>query len=60
MVDSEELRNMVSSSFRFLNYSEQPLLLGFAGWNKSGCKHDLIRVLHLLKSSCSLAVQIKS
>uniref|UniRef100_G1Q4C9 Protein inhibitor of activated STAT 2 n=1 Tax=Myotis lucifugus TaxID=59463 RepID=G1Q4C9_MYOLU len=59
MVDSEELRNMVSSSFRFLNYNERPLLLGFAGRNKSGCKHDLIRALHLLKSSCSLAVQIK-
>ncbi|KAK1336223.1 hypothetical protein QTO34_004027 [Cnephaeus nilssonii] len=34
MVGSEELRNMVSS-FRFLNYNEQPLFLGFAGQNKT-------------------------
>ncbi|XP_030048770.1 E3 SUMO-protein ligase PIAS2 isoform X1 [Microcaecilia unicolor] len=56
MADFEELRNMVSS-FRV---SELQVLLGFAGRNKSGRKHDLVmRALHLLKSGCSPAVQIK-
>ncbi|XP_027953983.1 E3 SUMO-protein ligase PIAS2 isoform X2 [Eumetopias jubatus] len=45
------------SSFRV---SELQVLLGFAGRNKSGRKHDLLmRALHLLKSGCSPAVQIK-
>ncbi|CAB1322485.1 unnamed protein product [Coregonus sp. 'balchen'] len=46
------------SSFRV---SELQVLLGFAGRNKSGRKHELLlRVLHLLKNaSCSPAVQIK-
>ncbi|NXC91744.1 PIAS2 ligase, partial [Cercotrichas coryphoeus] len=48
--------NMVSS-FRV---SELQVVLGFAGRNKSGRKHDLLmRALHLLKSGCSPAVQIK-
>uniref|UniRef100_A0A672TGR5 PIAS2 ligase n=1 Tax=Strigops habroptila TaxID=2489341 RepID=A0A672TGR5_STRHB len=48
--------NMVSS-FRV---SELQVLLGFAGHNKSGRKHDLLmRALHLLKIGCSPAVQIK-
>uniref|UniRef100_A0A286X9N8 Protein inhibitor of activated STAT 2 n=1 Tax=Cavia porcellus TaxID=10141 RepID=A0A286X9N8_CAVPO len=48
--------NMVSS-FRV---SELQVLLGFAGRNKSGRKHDLLmRALHLLKSGCSPVVQIK-
>ncbi|XP_041102691.1 E3 SUMO-protein ligase PIAS2-like isoform X2 [Polyodon spathula] len=56
MADFEELRNMISS-FRV---SELQVLLGFAGRNKSGRKHELLlRVLHLLKSGCSPAVQIK-
>ncbi|XP_070992156.1 E3 SUMO-protein ligase PIAS2-like isoform X3 [Oncorhynchus clarkii lewisi] len=57
MAEFEELRSMVSS-FRV---SELQVLLGFAGRNKSGPKHELLlRVLHLLKnSSCSPAVQIK-
>ncbi|XP_053910185.1 E3 SUMO-protein ligase PIAS2 isoform X4 [Cuculus canorus] len=56
MADFEELRNMVSS-FRV---SELQVLLGFAGRNKSGRKHDLLmRALHLLKSGCSPAVQMK-
>ncbi|XP_078009400.1 E3 SUMO-protein ligase PIAS2 isoform X3 [Phascolarctos cinereus] len=56
MADFEDLRNMVSS-FRV---SELQVLLGFAGRNKSGRKHDLLmRALHLLKSGCSPAVQIK-
>ncbi|XP_053145057.1 E3 SUMO-protein ligase PIAS2 isoform X7 [Hemicordylus capensis] len=51
-----EYENMVSS-FRV---SELQVLLGFAGRNKSGRKHDLLmRALHLLKSGCSPAVQIK-
>ncbi|XP_053860553.1 E3 SUMO-protein ligase PIAS2-like isoform X1 [Vidua macroura] len=45
------------SSFRV---SELQVLLGFAGRNKSGRKHDLLmRALHLLKRGCSPAVQIK-
>ncbi|XP_067886179.1 E3 SUMO-protein ligase PIAS2 isoform X1 [Heterodontus francisci] len=56
MADFDELRNMVSS-FRV---SELQVLLGFAGRNKSGRKHELlVRALHLLKSGCSPAVQIK-
>ncbi|KAM4708887.1 E3 SUMO-protein ligase PIAS2 isoform 2-T2 [Discoglossus pictus] len=56
MADIEELRNMVSS-FRV---SELQVLLGFAGRNKSGRKHDLLmRALHLLKNGCSPAVQMK-
>lgn len=36
------------------------MLLGFAGQNKSGRKHELLlRALHLLKSGCSPAVQTK-
>ncbi|KAK2516976.1 Pias2 [Columba guinea] len=45
------------SSFRV---SELQMLLGFAGRNKSGRKHDLLmRALHLVKSGCSPAVQLK-
>lgn len=45
------------SSFRV---SELQVLLGFAGRNKSGRKHELLlRTLHLLKSDCSPAVQLK-
>lgn len=45
------------SSFRV---SELQVLLGFAGRNKSGRKHELLlRALHLLKSDCSSAVQLK-
>ncbi|KAG5281002.1 hypothetical protein AALO_G00066380 [Alosa alosa] len=45
------------SSFRV---SELQVLLGFAGQNKSGRKHELLlRALHMLKSGCSPAVQIK-
>ncbi|XP_077672774.1 E3 SUMO-protein ligase PIAS2 isoform X2 [Eretmochelys imbricata] len=52
----KQWKNMVSS-FRV---SELQVLLGFAGRNKSGRKHDLLmRALHLLKSGCSPAVQIK-
>lgn len=50
------LQSMVSS-FRV---SELQVLLGFAGQNKSGRKHELlVRALHLLKRGCSLAVQIR-
>lgn len=45
------------SSFRV---SELQVLLGFAGRNKSGRKDELLlRALHLLKSDCSPAVQLK-
>ncbi|XP_039214388.1 E3 SUMO-protein ligase PIAS3 isoform X2 [Crotalus tigris] len=40
--------------------SELQVLLGFAGRNKSGRKHELLtKALQLLKSGCSSAVQIK-
>ncbi|KAJ8396589.1 hypothetical protein AAFF_G00016550 [Aldrovandia affinis] len=56
MADVEELRNMVSS-FRV---SELQVLLGFAGRNKSGRKHELLpRALNLLKNGGSPALQIK-
>ncbi|KAK2509840.1 hypothetical protein MC885_015754 [Smutsia gigantea] len=55
-MQQKNILNMVSS-FRV---SELQVLLGFAGRNKSGRKHDLLmRALHLLKSGCSPAVQIK-
>ncbi|XP_060092187.1 E3 SUMO-protein ligase PIAS2 isoform X3 [Heteronotia binoei] len=55
-LETSAMQNMVSS-FRV---SELQVLLGFAGRNKSGRKHDLLmRALHLLKSGCSPAVQIK-
>uniref|UniRef100_A0A8B9JZ49 E3 SUMO-protein ligase PIAS2 n=1 Tax=Astyanax mexicanus TaxID=7994 RepID=A0A8B9JZ49_ASTMX len=45
------------SSFRV---SELQVLLGFAGRNKSGRKHELLlRALHLIKSDSNPAVQIK-
>ncbi|KAM6391381.1 E3 SUMO-protein ligase PIAS2 isoform 1-T1 [Rhynochetos jubatus] len=45
------------SNFRV---SELQMLLGFAGRNKSGRKHDLLlRALHLLRSGCSPAVEMK-
>ncbi|XP_057209689.1 E3 SUMO-protein ligase PIAS2 isoform X1 [Triplophysa rosa] len=45
------------SSFRV---SEHQVLLGFAGRNQSGRKHELLlRALYLLRSGCSPAVQIK-
>ncbi|XP_062307666.1 E3 SUMO-protein ligase PIAS2 [Osmerus eperlanus] len=45
------------SSFRV---SELQVLLGFAGRNRSGRKHELLlRTLHLLKNGCSRAVQVK-
>ena len=41
--------------------SELQVLLGFAGRNKSGRKHELLaKALHLLKSSCAPSVQMKS
>lgn len=40
--------------------SELQVLLGFAGRNKSGRKHELLtKALQLLKSGCSPAVQMK-
>uniref|UniRef100_A0A8I3NDN1 Protein inhibitor of activated STAT 3 n=5 Tax=Canidae TaxID=9608 RepID=A0A8I3NDN1_CANLF len=50
------LQHMVMS-FRV---SELQVLLGFAGRNKSGRKHELLaKALHLLKSSCAPSVQMK-
>ncbi|XP_069734707.1 E3 SUMO-protein ligase PIAS3 isoform X2 [Phaenicophaeus curvirostris] len=56
MAEAAELKHMVMS-FRV---SELQVLLGFAGRNKSGRKHELLtRALQLLKSGCSPAVQMK-
>uniref|UniRef100_A0A672NBE7 Protein inhibitor of activated STAT 1 n=1 Tax=Sinocyclocheilus grahami TaxID=75366 RepID=A0A672NBE7_SINGR len=43
-----------------LRVSELQVLLGYAGRNKHGRKHELLtKALHLLKASCSPAVQMK-
>ncbi|XP_025025031.1 E3 SUMO-protein ligase PIAS3 isoform X3 [Python bivittatus] len=56
MAEAAELKHMVMS-FRV---SELQVLLGFAGRNKSGRKHELLtKALQLLKSGCSSAVQMK-
>ncbi|XP_077988853.1 E3 SUMO-protein ligase PIAS2-like [Glandiceps talaboti] len=56
MAETSEMKHMVMS-FRV---SELQVLLGFAGKNKSGRKHELqARALQLLKSGCSTPVQIK-
>ncbi|XP_071964420.1 E3 SUMO-protein ligase PIAS2-like [Antedon mediterranea] len=56
MSDYMELKRMVMS-FRV---SELQVLLGFAGRNKSGRKHELqARALALLKNNCNTPVEIK-
>lgn len=43
-----------------LRVSELQVLLGYAGRNKHGRKHELLtKALHLLKAGCSPAVQMK-
>lgn len=50
------LKQMVMS----LRVSELQVLLGYAGRNKHGRKHELLtKALHLLKAGCSPAVQMK-
>ncbi|XP_070812794.1 E3 SUMO-protein ligase PIAS1-like [Pituophis catenifer annectens] len=50
------LQQMVMS----LRVSELQVLLGYAGRNKHGRKHELLtKALHLLKAGCSPAVQMK-
>ncbi|XP_039629432.1 E3 SUMO-protein ligase PIAS1 isoform X1 [Polypterus senegalus] len=52
----ELLKQMVMS----LRVSELQVLLGYAGRNKHGRKHELLtKALHLLKAGCSPAVQMK-
>ncbi|XP_042198876.1 E3 SUMO-protein ligase PIAS1 isoform X1 [Callorhinchus milii] len=56
MADGAELKQMVMS----LRVSELQVLLGYAGRNKHGRKHELLtKALHLLKAGCSPAVQMK-
>ncbi|XP_076143371.1 E3 SUMO-protein ligase PIAS1 isoform X2 [Alosa pseudoharengus] len=56
MAESAELKQMVMS----LRVSELQVLLGYAGRNKHGRKHELLtKALHLLKAGCSPAVQLK-
>uniref|UniRef100_A0A3P9LKN6 Protein inhibitor of activated STAT, 1a n=1 Tax=Oryzias latipes TaxID=8090 RepID=A0A3P9LKN6_ORYLA len=56
MAESAELKQMVMS----LRVSELQVLLGYAGRNKHGRKHELLtKALHLLKSGCSPAVHMK-
>ncbi|XP_043933824.1 E3 SUMO-protein ligase PIAS1 isoform X2 [Protopterus annectens] len=56
MADSAELKQMLLS----LRVSELQVLLGYAGRNKHGRKHELLtKALHLLKAGCSPAVQMK-
>uniref|UniRef100_A0A8K9XCM4 Protein inhibitor of activated STAT 1 n=1 Tax=Oncorhynchus mykiss TaxID=8022 RepID=A0A8K9XCM4_ONCMY len=54
--DQAPLLQMVMS----LRVSELQVLLGYAGRNKHGRKHELLTMaLHLLKAGCSPAVQMK-
>uniref|UniRef100_A0A3B5L0H9 Protein inhibitor of activated STAT, 1b n=1 Tax=Xiphophorus couchianus TaxID=32473 RepID=A0A3B5L0H9_9TELE len=54
--DFQEPFQMVMS----LRVSELQVLLGYAGRNKHGRKHELLtKALHLLKAGCSPAVQMK-
>ncbi|XP_030650120.1 E3 SUMO-protein ligase PIAS1 isoform X2 [Chanos chanos] len=56
MAESAELKQMVMS----LRVSELQVLLGYAGRNKHGRKHELLsKALLLLKAGCSPAVQMK-
>ncbi|XP_056137533.1 E3 SUMO-protein ligase PIAS1 [Lampris incognitus] len=56
MAESAELKQMVMS----LRVSELQVLLGYAGRNKHGRKHELLtKALHLIKAGCSPAVQMK-
>ncbi|XP_061872127.1 E3 SUMO-protein ligase PIAS3 isoform X2 [Colius striatus] len=56
MAAAAELKHMILS-FRV---SELQVLLGFAGRNKSGRKHELLaRALQLLRAGCSPAVHMK-
>ncbi|KAJ8417506.1 hypothetical protein AAFF_G00223490 [Aldrovandia affinis] len=56
MAESAELKQMVMS----LRVSELQVLLGYAGRNKHGRKHELLaKALQLLKAGCSPAVQMK-
>uniref|UniRef100_A0A3Q2Z159 Protein inhibitor of activated STAT 1 n=1 Tax=Hippocampus comes TaxID=109280 RepID=A0A3Q2Z159_HIPCM len=56
MAESTELKQMVMS----LRVSELQVLLGFAGRNKHGRKHELLtKALHLVKAGCSPAMQMK-
>ncbi|XP_078736955.1 E3 SUMO-protein ligase PIAS1-like [Lampetra fluviatilis] len=56
MAECAELKQMVMS-FRV---SELQVLLGFAGQNKSGRKHELVtRALQLLQADCGPAVRMK-
>ncbi|KAK6317677.1 hypothetical protein J4Q44_G00109680 [Coregonus suidteri] len=56
MAESAELKQMVMS----LRVSELQVLLGYAGRNKHGRKHELLtKALHLLKAGCSPAIQMK-
>ncbi|XP_030233044.1 E3 SUMO-protein ligase PIAS1 isoform X1 [Gadus morhua] len=56
MAESAELKQMVMS----LRVSELQVLLGYAGRNKHGRKHELLtKALHLLKAGCGPAVHVK-
>ncbi|XP_041965969.1 E3 SUMO-protein ligase PIAS1 isoform X1 [Alosa pseudoharengus] len=56
MAESAELKQMVMS----LRVSELQVLLGYAGRNKHGRKHELLtKALHLLKAGVSPAIQLK-
>lgn len=67
MVRYKSLMSNFSSFFFFyqqmvmsLRVSELQVLLGYAGRNKHGRKHELLtKALHLLKAGCSPAVQMK-
>uniref|UniRef100_A0A3Q3W4P1 Uncharacterized protein n=1 Tax=Mola mola TaxID=94237 RepID=A0A3Q3W4P1_MOLML len=54
------MRISTSQMVMSLRVSELQVLLGYAGRNKHGRKHELLtKALHLLKAGCSPAVQMK-
>ncbi|KAM4893282.1 E3 SUMO-protein ligase PIAS1 isoform 4-T5 [Sylvia borin] len=54
------LRSCQQQMVMSLRVSELQVLLGYAGRNKHGRKHELLtKALHLLKAGCSPAVQMK-
>lgn len=58
--NSDEFLFVFKQMVMSLRVSELQVLLGYAGRNKHGRKHELLtKALHLLKAGCSPAVQMK-
>ncbi|MEE6503532.1 hypothetical protein FKM82_004847 [Ascaphus truei] len=58
--DEQSRSTLADQMVMSLRVSELQVLLGYAGRNKHGRKHELLtKALHLLKAGCSPAVQMK-